>query len=169
MNQWNILSPEQYKEKAIKRFFDTIEKNQDGCWIWKGYLCSPKKIYGLTSSRLDGKKKKILAHRLSYRLFNGDIPHGSCVLHTCDIPLCVNPDHLWIGSNYEYQKDMIEKGRDKKSYGETCALSRFKTEEIIEIRKMRAEGFLFREIAEKFKTSTGNISSIVQKQSWKHI
>lgn len=81
MNQWNILTPVEYIEITKQRIFDTIELKTNGCWLWKGYLCAPKRQYGLSSSLLDGKKKKILAHRLSYRLFNGDIPKGQCVLH----------------------------------------------------------------------------------------
>ncbi len=66
MNQWNILTSEEYVELTKQRLLNTVDKSENGCWIWKGYLCSPKMQYGLTSSLIDGKKKKILAHRLKF-------------------------------------------------------------------------------------------------------
>jgi hypothetical protein len=70
----------EYIDVTKKRLKDTSYTNENGCWVWTGYKCEPKKLYGLTSSALDGKKKKILAHRLSYRLWKGEIPESYFVL-----------------------------------------------------------------------------------------
>lgn len=86
------------------RFFSSFEV-QDDCWVWvKGANNSG---YGLFYT----SGKKIRAHRFAWELFFGPIPPGLSVLHRCDVPPCVNPDHLFLGTNYDNIQDMIRKGR----------------------------------------------------------
>lgn len=88
------------------RFIAKIEKTQS-CWLWTGPLSQSG--YG----RASRGTKKVRAHRASYELFVGPIPEGMCVLHKCDIPRCVNPDHLFIGTHLDNMRDMESKGRAK--------------------------------------------------------
>lgn len=78
-----------------------------GCWNWNG---STSRGYG--HKKLKGKGR--LAHRLSYQLFNGEIPAGLQVMHKCDNRKCINPDHLTLGTNRDNQIDSMQKGRWKK-------------------------------------------------------
>ena len=83
-------------------------------------------------------RKTFLAHRLSYELHNGPIPlgegpYGTCVLHTCDNPLCVNPAHLFLGSYQENATDMVKKGRQAR--GEKQGLVKLTEEQVAEIRR----------------------------------
>lgn len=87
------------------RFFQKIEKTKT-CWFWKGALNS--KGYG--SFAVERKSK--LAHRYSYELHKGEIPKGMLICHSCDIPKCVNPDHLWAGTASDNAKDMFNKNRN---------------------------------------------------------
>lgn len=87
------------------RFFQKVEKTES-CWLWKGALNS--KGYG---SFGDGAGKRVSAHRYSYILHHGEIPEGSIVCHTCDVPECVNPEHLWAGTYKDNVADMFAKGR----------------------------------------------------------
>ena len=75
-----------------------------GCWIWS--LAHFNNGYGAVSNR--GER---LAHRMSYRAFVGPIPDGAFVCHKCDTPSCVNPSHLFTGSQSENMRDMVRKGR----------------------------------------------------------
>jgi hypothetical protein len=92
-----------------ERFETLYQHNHDnGCWEWIG----GKNNIGYGMFR-DGPKMRT-AHRVSYEIFNNKkIPKYMCVLHKCDNPRCVNPDHLWLGSHKDNTKDMIHKGRSK--------------------------------------------------------
>jgi hypothetical protein len=84
-----------------------IIKEKEGCWIWKRFL-SPKG-YGWTCH---GK-----ANRLAFKQHKGDIPEGLHVLHTCDNRACVNPDHLYLGTNLDNVRDRISRGRQQDHHG----------------------------------------------------
>lgn len=86
-----------------KRFLVKVRKT-DACWVWEGSQASNG--YGSFSI-----KKSIRAHRLSWMLYRGDIPAGLFVCHKCDNPPCVNPAHLWLGTNQENVIDSVKKGR----------------------------------------------------------
>lgn len=91
------------------RFLANIDKSCD-CWLWTG--AKNKQGYG----HLKIKGKTYRAHRVSYELFNGKIPPGFLVMHKCDNPLCVNPNHLKLGTHKDNTQDMMEKGRDNVDY-----------------------------------------------------
>jgi len=77
-----------------------------GCWEWK--RATNNIGYGMFRIK-QGLMRT--AHRVSYELFNGPIPNGMVVCHTCDNPKCVNPDHLWVGTMLDNIRDMDSKGR----------------------------------------------------------
>ena len=86
------------------RFNEKFDRS-DGCWEWKG-----RKVKKYGQLRMPGKGY-ISAHRFSYALFCGPIPDNTNVLHTCDNPGCVRPDHLFLGTAADNVRDMIRKGR----------------------------------------------------------
>ena len=86
---------------------------ESGCWLWAG--ASDLDGYGFIK-RKDGKQLR--AHRVAYEHFNGEIPEGYYVLHKCDVPCCVNPNHLWVGTNQENMDDKVSKDRTAKLAGE---------------------------------------------------
>jgi hypothetical protein len=111
----------------VERFWEQVDKRptENGCWIWNGTL-NPNGYGQIFVGPLQGKAKT--AHRVSWEIAHGPIPpgrgyHGTCVLHRCDNPACVNPDHLFLGSHFDNMADMKLKGRANGGPGElTVAL-----------------------------------------------
>lgn len=102
-----------FRELATQRLLEkSIPEPNSGCWLWLGGMES-RGDYGTFTMRALGYIGK-KAHRVSYEMFVEDIPEGMVVMHTCDIPSCINPDHLRLGTQAENMRDMALKGRQAK-------------------------------------------------------
>lgn len=86
-------------------FWSRIEKREDGCWMWHG--CKDGAGYGYATVL----QRPVSAHRIAYRLEHGDIPQKHEICHRCDMPLCVNPAHLFAATHLENMRDCRKKGR----------------------------------------------------------
>ena len=107
--------------RAIQdRFNDKwIPVSESGCWLWTAAVSgqsSSGNQYGYIQVGTKKQPQLKRAHRLSYELFVGDIPDGMLVRHKCDNPLCVNPDHLELGTHQDNMSDMAERDRRKKAH-----------------------------------------------------
>ena len=92
------------------RFLVYVEKSEDGCWTWTGKSRSGEGMrYGLF--RANGKYQG--AHRVAWQIVHGAIPAGMHVCHHCDNPICVRPDHLFLGTHLDNMRDMVAKGRNR--------------------------------------------------------
>jgi len=122
------------------RFESKIERIPiAGCWIWMA--ASGHHGYGRAYAVLDGKQMNgLLAHRLAWMLYRGQIPKGLNVLHNCDVTSCVNPHHLFVGTQLENIRDMDAKNRclrkDLTAYNEPRR--KLSDADVIEIRESRA-------------------------------
>lgn len=154
------------KEQAISKFWSRVRIGEgDGCWEWIG---GKGKGYG--AQWFSGKLW--LAHRLMYVFSKGEIPEGMMVCHSCDNPGCVNPSHLWIGTNSDNQKDASQKGRSNHPdyAGEKNPRSKITEKDVLTIRKLGEEGKLSRaEISEMFSLSQSQIDRIIYYQEWKSV
>ena len=89
-----------------ERFESKYIKDPSGCWLWQAGIVGDRYGYMWVKDRMK------LTHRVSWELANTTIPKGMCVLHICDVPLCVNPKHLFLGTQKDNIRDMIKKGRN---------------------------------------------------------
>lgn len=147
----------------IPRFLSRFEQGPDEtCWEWSGTLTSQG--YGTIGYRTTNKQKQAFAHRISYEYFVGPIPEGLIVLHTCDNPRCVNPNHLSVGSFADNSADMAQKGRSAR--GEKNANSRLTPDDV---RNIRASNETLKVLAGQYGVSAATISCIRRRLTWKHL
>lgn len=144
------------------RLLSRVRKTS-GCWLWTSK--SNTRGYGQIRSP-DGKP--MLAHRASWDVHNGPIPDGMCVLHKCDNPKCVRPDHLFLGNQQSNMDDMREKGRGRPgvSKGEAHGRAKLTDERVREIRSSTGPS---RITAEKYGISGRQVRDIRARKAWKHL
>lgn len=130
-----------------------------GCFLW----IAARSRNGYGSFNI-GRKARY-AHRVSYELYIGEIREGMHVCHRCDQPLCVNPEHLFLGTPADNMADRDAKGRQAR--GEAKASAKLTEHQVRAIRA--AEGLLQRELAELFGVSQTQIGQIRRRKRWKHV
>ena len=144
------------QNKIKKRFWDKVKKG-DNCWEWLG--AKARGNYG----DFKVNKKNILAHRFSYQINKGKISKGLYILHTCDNPSCVNPEHLWQGTQLENMRDCHNKGRGAR--GKKIWNYKLKQVQVNEIRKKYNKGKITqRELAKQYNVDSSHISKIINKK-----
>lgn len=159
--QWANYTPKpkpqrepRIKPSPSERFWSKVQKSND-CWVWTGR--KTKFGYGMASI----KRRRIDTHRLSWEMHNGLIPKGMCVLHKCDNPPCVRPDHLFLGTQKDNVNDMVQKERATSSL---CA------KDVREIRALYAGGGVtMKAIGAQFGIHKGTVRGIIKRLRWAHI
>lgn len=135
----------------------------NGCWNWVGTVHHDG--YGVFGHN----GKSVRSHRASYEYHVGNIPSGMLVCHTCDNPLCINPDHLFVGTASDNAKDMIKKGRGNHPCGSSHPLSVLNSEYVIRIRELRSNGHTLKSLADTYGVSFQTISAIMHNKIWRHV
>ena len=146
---------------TTERIEAKVEKIPEaGCWVWMG--TTTLRGYG----QIESFKRKHYAHRASYEAFIGPIPKGMYVCHTCDNVYCVNPAHLFLGTQKQNLEDMAKKKRS--TWGERNPMAKLTYDQAMQIRLQKQAGASNKELAEKFNVTTSNISAIIRKERWNH-
>ena len=153
----------QYKESDVRRFWSYVDKTAaGGCWTWNGYTI--KDGYG----RFRISRHNVLAHRFSFLLANGFLTLQP-ILHSCDNPPCVNPQHLRNGTHAENMREARERGRIKNVLrGSQVKLAKLTETDIPLIRQMLTDGLTNQAIADQFGVSQVAISRISLGKTWRH-
>ena len=138
-----------------ERFWSKVDKSGD-CWLWKG--AKGRDGYGWAHLT---HRKMVYAHRLSWELANGSIPLGLLVCHDCDNPPCVNPAHLFLGTEADNQRDSITKNRN--AIGEKNGNHKLTETEVKEIKQ---HGLTYERLALKFGVAEVTIWRIIRGRTW---
>lgn len=143
--------------KTPKERLDMYTKKTATCWLFTG---SRKSIYGKVNDEP--------AHRLAYEAAYGEIPDGLVVRHKCDVPKCVRPDHLELGTYADNSMDMTE--RNRQAYGERQGSAILAEHEVMQIRKLYGDrSILLKEIAAQFGVTGAAIHSVATGRKWSHL
>lgn len=159
------LSITEYMIEAKKRFMSyvSIPQNEYDCWLWKGDI--GKDGYGRFEMKVESGYKTHRAHRISYMFFVDSIPDDKLICHSCDNTLCVNPNHLFLGTNQDNIDDRTKKNRQAK--GEKVNTNKLTRQNVYQIREMIEQGYTLQKIASIFGVCDVAISSIKSGKSWK--
>ena len=160
-----------WKEQKFKKKVEWQVTSND-CWE----VTSHSTVRGYPVMRDNWECRLNYMSRIFYKECFGEIPEGIIVRHKCDNPLCINPEHLELGTHQDNTNDKISRGRLKygNCYGEDCNFSKLTKEQVLEIRKRHIKGArsgknCTSSLAKEFNTSTTNIKDIVNKKIWTHI
>lgn len=147
-----------------ERFQNKYRTAHNGCWLWQ----HARNVKGYGWLRYGGRMQ--LAHRMAWVLFRGPIPDGLCVLHHCDTPACVNPDHLFLGSTTDNNADRHAKGRSRGATGEANGKARLRVGEVLQIREKFVAGAAdCSALAKQFGCSYWAVWDVVQGRTWKDL
>lgn len=149
-----------------ERFWSKVQKSgPNDCWIFTGRGRADGD-YGLI--KVSGRR--VGAHRFSWEIANGrKVPSNKIVRHTCDNPPCVNPAHLELGTRKQNAADMVARGRNFIACGTSNGNAKLTEEEVLEIRRLRNDGWSIPKLAAKFNLTTTPVWRIVNRYSWKNI
>lgn len=149
-------------QPVAPRFWRKAGRTESGCWPWTGGGNGTG--YGMFW--LDGRRQ--VASRVAWALTYGPIPDGLCVCHRCDNPLCVNPDHLFLGTKAENNADKEQKGRGVNLRGSKHGRALLTEEQVLSIRQRRTEGEQLAALAREFKVTKSTIFSAINR-NWRHV
>ena len=154
------------RNQQTRHFLNHIKKSStpNGCWHWTGHIGTNG--YGSFGGGTRGHR--VYAHRFAYTFYYGQIPHNKWVLHTCDHPFCVNPNHLWLGNHRDNMRDMVQKkrhGYGSRNYGAKLTESQVK----IIRAKYKFRVYTMVHLAKEFGIKRPTVSAIIHRKNWKHI
>lgn len=138
-----------------------IPEPNSGCWLWLGMYQTGKE-YGLFCFRRETRK----AHRASWEINHGKIPHEMHVLHHCDTPACVNPNHLFIGSHADNMADRGKKNRSRGPLGEAAPAAKLTEDDVKQIRSSLKST---KTLALIYGVNKSTIERILNRTTWNHV
>jgi hypothetical protein len=147
-----------------ERFWLQVQKtDDDGCWLWQG--SKDRDGYGVFKSEHEGIRYN-KAHRFSYAINCSPVPSLMQICHRCDVPSCVRPDHLFLGTSAENQADKWAKGRGRAPFGETHNWAKLSEAEATAILNDPRPYVV---LAAEYNVAPATIGSIKQRVSWPHL
>jgi len=149
--------------KTLRERFESKVDRSGECHIWTAY----RDCRGYGTIWDDGPK---MAPRTAWKLEHGEYPEGLCVCHTCDNPACVNPDHLFLGTKGDNNRDRSAKDRTARQIGEMHGQSKLTESQVADILRLYAAGGVSqRALGEAFGITQAHVSDIVNGKCWSHL
>lgn len=159
------------RKSPEERFWEKVDvRGKDECWEWQARITTS----GYGQFRFDPHKSHMVAHRASWILANGEIPEGMLVCHKCDNRKCVNPNHLFLGTQLENMRDMISKGRQNyhkipPKKGSANGSSKLTESQVKEIKEKLKSGLSCCAIGREYGVANQLINSIKNGKFWTHV
>lgn len=150
----------EYNNEDLERFISKIQPNDNGCWIWSG----SRNPDGYGNFHYKGNCLK--AHRVAFQMWVGTLTKGFVICHRCDVAACVNPDHLFQGTQSENNRDRATKGRSANLHGTNSPVSVLTDDIVKEIRNSPLKGT---HLARKYNVSKSAIYHVKARRTWTHI
>lgn len=154
-------------ETLESRFWQKVTvRDGDACWLWQAFV--NRAGYGM----IRNGEMMALAHRVSWVIAHGAVPRGLHVLHHCDTPACVNPSHLYCGTNADNIADKVRRGRSSFARpdrrGELHPLAKLTEADVATIRSRAGVHGEGRRLAREFGVAPSTICHIQKRQIWRH-
>lgn len=147
-----------------------VTKDDNGCWNWTGAK-NKQTGYGFTYAIGENgpiiPRRQVRVHRWAWEQINGPVPDGMVVCHQCDNKLCINPDHLFIGTSQDNTADRHTKERDAR--GEVQGSAKLTNEAIREMRILHSQGVSQTRLGQIYDVTQSTVSRVVLRKGWKHI
>jgi len=150
---------------SMREFVAARTHRTDGCWLWTGR----RDRAGYGKIRRGPSAKNLRAHRVAWELEHGPIPDGLCVLHHCDNPSCVRPDHLFLGTDADNVADMFAKGRSPSRVGEGNGRVKLTWAKVAEIRAAPTSRGVLHRLAQQYGVSWWTIRDIRCGRRWQEM
>lgn len=162
-----MSDPVNHPPSVIQRFWKYANRSGAGCWLWSGSRMV-RGGYG----QLNDRGRLLKAHRLSYELHHGEIPPGLFVCHRCNVPACVNPEHLYAGTPRQNWDDTIAAGTrfvPEALKGTENPNSKLSENDVLCIRREVREGNSLTELAKRYGVTKQAIWRVKERLSWKSL
>lgn len=153
-----------FAQGKLEGLFWAKVRKTEGCWLWMA--SKNQKDYGRIGWHENKENRHMLTNRFSWQLAHGPVPDGLCVLHRCDVPACVNPEHLFLGTKGDNNRDRAAKGRSRRDVPRNAILTEA---QVIQIRAWRQVGTTIGQLAKRYGVGKTCIRLVIHRVTWRHL
>lgn len=151
-----------YRPNAFDEMYDRVTKTESGCWLWTNDA-----VHGYGAIRIG--RRTFRAHKVSWERNFGPVPDGMYVCHKCDVPACINPQHLFLGTPLDNTRDRMAKKRCNTPRGSRSGSAVLNEDDVREIKRLVASGRTRNSLAREYGVAPCSIYGIFNGKLWSHV